>query len=343
MTSKRSLKPTLKKNATYPTHLKLPEPLPDKRFQPRFQLRMGIIVFGLSAIALASQTIALAPVSQAQVAVTAPEIEIPPTPDGQRFQELVEQARAQEWHQQPIGDIVQAIAAQLQGAEYEAGLLDRGEREELVVSLTQFDCVLFVEIVLALARGVAVQDYTYGSFRDRVEEQRYWLGTENGYCSRLHYFSEWLDSNQRRGIVQRMGDELGGLAIDKELNFMSTHRSSYRQLSSEENFRCIRNMEANLEARRRNEQLVIRYIPTDRIQAVYPQLQPGDIIGVATSIPGLDVTHTGLVYRTETGNIGLIHASPAGSVTVAPDLQRYISNVDRAIGILVARPNSPQR
>jgi hypothetical protein len=89
--------------------------------------------------------------------------------------------------------------------------------------------------------------------------------------------------------------------------------------------------------------VTVDYIPTNKIRSVYAQLQPGDIIAVATNIPGLDVTHTGLVYRQPNGSIGFIHASPAGQVTIARDLHRYVSRVERAIGILVVRPLDPRQ
>jgi hypothetical protein len=56
----------------------------------------------------------------------------------------------------------------------------------------------------------------------------------------------------------------------------------------------------------------------------------------------LDTTHTGLVYRFSDDKIGLIHASPAGQVTIAKDLQKYITKVDKAIGIFVVRPLDPR-
>jgi Protein of unknown function (DUF1460) len=89
------------------------------------------------------------------------------------------------------------------------------------------------------------------------------------------------------------------------------------------------------------QNLAIAYIPTQRIAAVYPDLRPGDIVAIATDIPGLDVTHTGFAYRQANGRFGLIHASPAGAVVIAPDLQAYTTRVDRAIGIMVARPVQP--
>ena len=88
--------------------------------------------------------------------------------------------------------------------------------------------------------------------------------------------------------------------------------------------------------------VTVDYIPTHQIRRLYNQLQPGDIVAVATNIPGLDVTHTGLAYRHPNGNIGLIHASPIGKVTTAPDLETYVGKIKNAIGILVARPIDPR-
>jgi len=64
------------------------------------------------------------------------------------------------------------------------------QEEVLVVNFHQFDCVLFVETVLAIARGVALQDYSYSTFLDHLRQHRYWNGQIDGYCSRLHYI--WM-------------------------------------------------------------------------------------------------------------------------------------------------------
>ncbi|WP_254013366.1 N-acetylmuramoyl-L-alanine amidase-like domain-containing protein [Limnofasciculus baicalensis] len=253
--------------------------------------------------------------------------------ENEKFQQIIENATAQQLHHKSMPDIIQAIANQFIGTPYQAGLLDKSKAETLVVTLNKFDCVLFVETVLAMARGIAMQDYSYEAFRDRIIEQRYENGELNGYCSRLHYLSGWIDDNQKRGIVENITVTLGGVPLNKQLNFMSTHRQSYPQLvDSEGNYQCILEMEAKL------NHLTINYIPTSGIPQIYDRLQPGDIIGVATDIPGLDVTHTGLVYRQIDGNIGLIHASPAGSVRVARDLQQYVGNVKHSVGIIVTRP-----
>ncbi|MCA1990842.1 MAG: DUF1460 domain-containing protein [Coleofasciculus sp. S288] len=258
--------------------------------------------------------------------------DIPETEDGERFRRIMQQARSQKLHERPMGDIMQAIANSFLGTAYKAGLLDESKEETLVVTLTQFDCVLFLETVLAIARGVAIQDYSYQTFSDRIQDQRYRDGQMDGYCSRLHYFSEWIVDNEKRGTLQNMDRELRGVPLNKNLNFMSTHRQSYPRLSDDATYQCIAEMESKF------NDVAINYIPTNQIRRVYPQLQPGDIVAVATNISGLDVTHTGLVYRSPDGKIGFIHASPAGQVTIARDLERYVSKVENAIGILVTRP-----
>jgi hypothetical protein len=82
----------------------------------------------------------------------------------------------------------------------------------------------------------------------------------------------------------------------------------------------------------------VRYVPQDSIRAVYDELRAGDIVGMATSIDGLDVSHSGLVYAHDDGRKGLLHASLSGGIVVSPDLQRYVQTIDNQIGIVVARP-----
>lgn len=253
--------------------------------------------------------------------------------DRQRLNEIMEDAIANNLHELPFPDMIQAIATQFLGADYQAGLLDIPPQETLLAFLTKFDCVLFVETVLALTRGIAVQDYTPTTFVNHIEDQRYVNGEMNGYCSRLHYFSEWIADNEKRGNVKNLSQELSGIPLDKTLNFMTQNRSSYRQVSNNEaNYNCLLEKESSL------AESSINYIPKTEIRKTYDLLQPGDIIGLVTNIEGLDTTHTGLVYRTPNGNLGLIHASPMGQVKISSDLHTYVNQVNNTLGIVVARP-----
>jgi Protein of unknown function (DUF1460) len=274
---------------------------------------------GLTAIALSSSSL-LSPAEQAQLDQT------------------LRTAKQDKLAAQPFGKVVQAIARRFLGARYQAGLLDQSQTEQLFISFQKFDCVLFVESILALARSAAQLNPSPNFSRQierQIEVQRYRGGHLTDYCSRLHYFSDWIADNERRGLVRNMTLASGGIPLNKPLNFMTQHRSSYPQLQkSEAEFTCIKAAEASLARERRY------YIPTAKISGIYPKLQAGDIIAIATVVPGLDVTHIGLLERRANGEVGMIHASPAGSVVRANDLQTYVSRVPDAIGIIVARPNA---
>ena len=256
-----------------------------------------------------------------------------------KFEQIMQRARSKNLSRRPLSEIISVVAEQFIGTPYVAGLLDQSSEESLVVSLAGFDCVLFIETVLAIARGIAAQDYTYPGLKNRVEEQRYRDGKLTDYCSRLHYFSDWIYDNAKRGLVENITPSLGGIPLNQTLNFMTEHRQSYPQLADDENYNCIREVEAKL------KDVPLTYIPQDKISTLYDRLKPGDIIATATDIEGLDVTHTGFVFQSPDGKIGFIHASPSGEVTVSPDLQSYVQAVDGQIGIIVARPldTRPQR
>ena len=88
-------------------------------------------------------------------------------------------------------------------------MLDEGEEETLRAPLDRFDCVLFIETALALAQGIAVQeDYSYDELPSAASKTSGTAtATMDGYCSRLHYFSEWILDNERRGHVQNLTGE----------------------------------------------------------------------------------------------------------------------------------------
>lgn len=254
-----------------------------------------------------------------------------------RFAAAMRYSHAQAGSTQSIGALMQALGHHFRGRPYLEGTLDTGSTETLVVRLDGFDCVTFIETTLALARSIRAGDSTYAGFARRLAEQRYRDGTMQGYCSRLHYFTEWLANNEKKGIVDRIDDELGGRRLSDTLDFMSTHRSSYDRFATNDSlYACVQSMEDSLQAQQ--DARPVRYVPQDSIRAVYGQLRAGDIVGVATSIDGLDISHTGLVYTHEDGNKGFLHASLSGGVVVSPDLQRYIQKIDHQIGIVIARP-----
>jgi hypothetical protein len=243
----------------------------------------------------------------------------------------------------PVGSTAAAVGTLALGTPYKAYTLeeyllaggDPMRTEPLTLSLEQFDCVSLVESCLAVARVArAEQPPTWERFAREMERMRYRGGERQGYLSRLHYFSEWVDDNARRGLVRPLGEELGGEPDRRPLRFMTEHRDAYPALASPEIFQQLQALERTLDDRTR------WVIPTARIPQVSDQIRTGDVLAFATSIEGLDVTHSAYAYRGEDGVLRVLHAPLSGGVVeiTRSTLPEYVAAIRRSTGILIARP-----
>ena len=230
-----------------------------------------------------------------------------------------------------IGQLIQSAGLGFLGSPYVAGMLDADSVESLVIDITSFDCVLLVEAAVAAARAVKSGNPTSHSFAEQIELLRYREGVLNGYCSRLHYFSDWIFDNEKTGILIDITEAAGGIPYEREINFMSNHRSLYKQIATDDSlFAGIIATEKELLSRDRF------YIPQEHIRDAYPHVQAGDIIAITTSVAGLDISHTGLAHVDSSG-VGFLHASTSGGVIVAPDLSDYVNGNSKQTGIMIAR------
>ncbi|HET6229187.1 MAG TPA: N-acetylmuramoyl-L-alanine amidase-like domain-containing protein [Longimicrobiaceae bacterium] len=228
------------------------------------------------------------------------------------------------------------------GSPYAPGTLDEYAKaggdpahEPLAATLARFDCVTLVESCLGVARVAhAPGAPAWAAFERELERMRYRGGARDGYPSRLHYFSEWIADGDRRGLVRDLGRELGGARDPRPLRFMSQHRAAYPALRSDAVYAAIVQRERTLDS-------VPRYVvPTARIAAVAPRIRSGDVLAFATSLPGLDATHTGLAYRDGHGVLRALHAPLSGGevqVSRRP-LHEYVAGLRNNTGIMVARP-----
>jgi len=208
-----------------------------------------------------------------------------------------------------FGKTLVAIGKTFKGIPYVAKTLEIGEAESLVINLQGLDCTTYVENVLAFSLLLRDEKSDFDSFTKALENIRYKNGKLEGYGSRLHYFSEWISNNEEKGLLKEITSEIGGIEIEKEINFMGTHRELYPFLKDDSNFEKIIETEAALAKR------TFCYLPQNQIEANEHLIQTGDIIALATSINGLDVTHTGIATREKDGRIHLLHAS-TGSMEV---------------------------
>lgn len=239
------------------------------------------------------------------------------------------------------GEAMARLGETFVGATYTPGTLEVPGPERLVVNLREFDCVTFVENVLALVRFIredgaallANPPAARRRYESYLRELRYRGGELNGYPSRLHYFSEWLADNERRGTLRQISRELRGTLDREPINFMSTHPKSYRQLSDSATLGAIGVIEQRL-----NQGEGRWFIPEDQIAAAAEQIRNGDVIAATSTVPGLDVAHTGLALWRD-GRLHLLHAPLVGkSVEISElPLADRIIGIKGQDGVMVAR------
>jgi hypothetical protein len=281
------------------------------------------ILFSMSVL-VACSTDSQQSVAQPQVAAD--------SASAARIQKLLDQGKILFDQTADVDTLIRFYAAGQLGIPYVGGLLEAPPTEQLVVTLEGSDCVLFVEMTTALTLTTLSGSTNVEDAESNVRMLRYRDGTIDGYFSRLHYFGDWLQDNERKGLMNVMFQDRDTLPRLEPYHFMTTKREAYRQLATNDSlFQLMSSQEAVL-----NERL-LRYVPTEQIPAVEQELQTGDIVAFVTTVDGLDVSHTAIVKR-DGDRVGFWHASTTGAVIIEPKtLYQYTADRKGLKGIIVAR------
>jgi hypothetical protein len=248
------------------------------------------------------------------------------------------------------------------GTPYVAGVLETKRAEHLVVNLRDHDCATFVENVVALARAITSRwsptgkpvapfrrscgaasrqkgrgflqpgEKSFEAFQRLLQKIRYRQGRLQGYSSRLHYFSDWIHDNQKKGIVRDVTAKIGGRPLRKAITFMTTHPNLYPLLKNGANLRRMKFVERTISRRS------LFFIPKKALRRLEDRIRDGDLIAITTNREGLDVQHVGLAERVK-NRIHLLHASSnEGKVVLSKEtLYRYLMQSKAPSGIMVVR------
>ena len=252
------------------------------------------------------------------------------TEDRERFEACMQYARTGELDSLARAERVAKVGMFFAGTPYEGGTLDGEGEERLVVNLRAFDCVTFVDNVLAISMLDSYQGNDMQPFLQALQKVRYRAGRIEGYTSRLHYSTDWLHEMEKGGIVRDITPELGGIPFIKPVDFLS------RQMQTKGDtllYREMKHVETAINARKRV------YLPKEKVtEEVCKHIQDGDILLFTTNRPGLDTGHVGIAKRVD-GEVHLLHASSSEKrVTVTPgNLVDYLREVPAHSGIIIAR------
>ena len=170
-------------------------------------------------------------------------------------------------------------------------------------SLAGFDCVTYIESVLALSYADGTK-----TFPSILKKLRY-AGGKVDWHRRNHYMTQWLRNNARDGLVGRVGLRWATTRKNRVLNVVPGLRAS------RESFSCI---------------------PKRRFSAVRSELRSGDLIFFASTRTHLDVFHCGILIGQGEDWV-LRHASRSRGVVVDQDLGSFLKE-NRMAGLMLARP-----
>lgn len=235
--------------------------------------------------------------------------------------------------EKPINQLVVETGKLLLTTPYVGQTLET-EPEQLVINLRELDCTTFAENCLAIARCVKNNQPTFQSFCTELTHIRYRKSLVEAYPSRLHYFSDWIYENDSKGLIYTPAHEFNAPQYELQVNFMSTHPNSYKQLKTNKAFVSeLANKEKEMNGR------TMYYIPKTAISEFEGYLKNGDIVGITTSIPGLDISHVGVIVK-KGDKTHLMHASSKAKKVIISEeiLKTYLLNNKNASGIMVARP-----
>jgi len=238
---------------------------------------------------------------------------------------------------EPFGAlIIRAARAQLQKPYRDPPQDDKPEH--LAVEIDSFQCVSFVESSLAIARCAWADTPNQACYLHELTSSRYRDGRLNGYASRLHYFTDWIDDNARRHRISELSATLGGQPSHYEFDFMSQHSALYPALTHPETLASLVQTEQRLSAEPHS------IIPRDAVRKHESKLQSGDVVAIVSNKhPGLLVRHTGFIDTTNPKIVRLLHASSShGRVLLtAGDIADYMQGRPDRLGMMVARPQPP--
>jgi hypothetical protein len=176
--------------------------------------------------------------------------------------------------------------------------------EVFTASLNGFDCVTYIETILALSRSSTVADFVEWLRKIRYEEGRIQWDRRN------HYMTAWIRNNERGGIIHPVGNGVPAVTKERRLDVVP-----------------------GLAAKRTRLQCV----PKSSLPALKSHLQTGDLIFFASTRKNLDIFHCGIIVR-DGRRILMRHASRSRGGVVEQNLDEFLK-ANRMAGVIVVRPS----
>jgi cell wall-associated NlpC family hydrolase len=181
--------------------------------------------------------------------------------------------------------------------------------EVFTAALDGFDCVTYIETVVALARASNVDDFAEWLRKIRYDQGRIQWDRRN------HYMSLWIRNNVRGGILKPVSiPAFPTLSRDRVLNVVP-----------------------GLDPQRTR----LKCVPKAAVPRLERHLQSGDLIFFASTRRNLDIFHAGIIVR-DGKKVLMRHASRSQGSVVQQELSEFLK-ANRMAGVIVVRPQPVSR
>jgi uncharacterized protein (DUF2164 family) len=177
------------------------------------------------------------------------------------------------------------------------------EAEVFTASLDSFDCVTYVESVLALAVS-----NTVSQFVQNLRLIRYRSGRV-GWRTRNHYMSGWIRQNTGAGFVRNQTRGRALVRRDRRLNVVVGLPERTVSVSS---------------------------VPKSDFCRRLGEVETGDLIFFASTRKNLDIFHCGILIRSGR-DLVMRHAARSRGGVVEQPLRQFLK-ANRMVGVIVVRP-----
>jgi Protein of unknown function (DUF1460) len=205
-----------------------------------------------------------------------------------------------------VGSRIERLSRHFIGHPYANNpLIGAADADEVfTASFDGFDCVTYIETILALALASKVDDF--GVWLRKIRYERGSIQWER----RNHYISQWISNNVRNGLIEQISMS--------EVPIVSRER--------------VLDVVPGLAARR----AVFDCVPKPMVRRLEPHLQTGDLIFFVSTRKNLDVFHAGIIVH-DNENILMRHSSRSLGGVVEQQLSEFLKT-NRMAGVLVMRP-----
>jgi len=218
----------------------------------------------------------------------------------------IEQLLSKSKHVGSVASRVDVLSRHFLGQLYQPNpLIGSADTPEVFTAVFDgFDCVTYIETIVALSRAANVDD-----FIKCLRKIRYEHGLIR-WERRNHYMSLWIRNNVREGIIKPI--------LVPTVPSLSTER--------------VLNVIPGLDPQRTR----IKCVPKRESPRLARYLRTGDLIFFASTAKNLDVFHAGIIAR-DGNKVLMRHASRSKGLVVEQELSEFLK-ANRMAGVIVVRP-----